>query len=487
VASNPRLLVAFGACIALQFGCNAILGIEEGILAPDAGEAGGSGGSAADVSVGTGSDSRLSDGTAPHDPAVEDTVNADGAGGAGGTAGSGSVGGTGDASQDSHSGSGGAGGAGGGAGSGGSAGSAGMRDPDAGVPDSPFLDSATGHDVGLDSADEEPPCIPNTVQCVGNSLRTCQVNGQWDHPKPCDPATPYCLESRCTTPLSCANLEASVSNCGPTGDSCCTSPFITGGTYSRSNDINYPATISDFRLDKYEITVARFREFLSAGRGTRVKPPEAGSGAHPKIAGSGWDSAWETSLVAAGLAAAVKCDATYGTWTDVSGPNENKPINCITWFEAFAFCIWDGGRLPTEAEWNYAAAGGDVQREYPWGFTVPAANAALAVHGCYYNALDAGTCSSSANIAPVGSVPAGNGRWGQADLAGNLMEMNLDANVWPYQMPCNDCANLGSEPEKVNRGGAFDTNEKTVRSAFHNGYQPSTRRPNLGARCARTP
>ncbi len=49
------------------------------------------------------------------------------------------------------------------------------------------------------------------------------------------------------------------------------------------------------------------------------------------------------------------------------GTNETYAINCMTWYEAFAFWVWAGGRLPIEAEWEYAAAGGDENRLYPWG------------------------------------------------------------------------------------------------------------------------
>jgi formylglycine-generating enzyme len=92
------------------------------------------------------------------------------------------------------------------------------------------------------------------------------------------------------------------------------------------NDMNFPATVSSFVLDKYEVTVGRFRQFVEAGEGAQGSPPAAGAGAHPRLAGSGWDSAWNTNLAVdtAALKGRVKCDSTHQTWTDAPGVNEKR-------------------------------------------------------------------------------------------------------------------------------------------------------------------
>ena len=304
-----------------------------------------------------------------------------------------------------------------------------------------------------------------------------------------------------TTPPSCAGLAMT---CGATGkDSCCASLEVPGGTYFRSYDVagdprsgtqTAMATVSDFRLDKYEVTVGRFRAFVNAGMGTQLSPPMAGAGAHAKLAGSGWDAAWNTSLSANGQVGGVAllCDATFQTWTAAADANEARPMNCITWYEAMAFCVWDGGYLPTEAEWNYAASGGTQQRALPWS-TPPAS---VAIDGTYasYSPDDGMTCvgddqpaCSVADLIPVGSKPKGDGRWGQSDLAGNVDEWTLDWFVSSYPGSCMDCANLTPTATRVNRGGSYNDDATAPRQTNRSHNPPGLRANYLGVRCARAP
>ncbi|MDC0680265.1 formylglycine-generating enzyme family protein [Sorangium atrum] len=268
--------------------------------------------------------------------------------------------------------------------------------------------------------------------------------------------------------------------CGPPpGISCCDSREVPGGTFNRNNNPAFAASVSSFHLDTFEITVGRFRAFMESGHGVRTSPPAAAAGEHPKIPGSGWQSAWNEALRpdVTSLSAALSCTSSTATWTPAAGRNEALPINCITWYEAFAFCVWDRGRLPTDAEWNYAAVGGNMQRKFPWGDMITHDHASYAC---------AAPCALS-SLLEVGSLPLGRGRWGQFDLSGNVSEWALDWAV-NYTVPWSDQAQISDvagDNQRTRRGGYYASDDYTVSNAHRGTDPPTVRGPWTSARCAR--
>jgi formylglycine-generating enzyme required for sulfatase activity len=312
-----------------------------------------------------------------------------------------------------------------------------------------------------------------------------------------------------------------MTNCGPGGsgsESCCTSLEVPGGTYDRTYntqlstsgppdggwpDLADPATVSGFRMDKYVVTVGRFRQYVNYVTSNTGAPPANGSGIHTYLnegqglansgsAGTyetGWDATDWNTYIATGAGAAVtwntnlSCLGNYPTWTSAAGSQENLPIRCVDWYEAYAFCIWDGGFLPSEAEWEYVAAGGSQQLEYPWGSTDPGTANQYAIYNCDY-----GACTNALNsIAPVGTAPLGAGYWGQLDMAGDVKEWNLDWYA-TYVDPCTNCAYLTTASTRVVRGGGFDGPATHLLPPYRNNDFPDNRDAYiLGFRCVRPP
>jgi formylglycine-generating enzyme required for sulfatase activity len=267
------------------------------------------------------------------------------------------------------------------------------------------------------------------------------------------------------------------------------------GTDNAYSDQTHPATVSDFRLDKYEVTVGRFRAFVGAGLGTQANPPPSAAGARTLNGTAnqgGWDPSWNAILAATtqDLVAAVKCAPAFQTWTDTPGSNEHRPMTCITWFEAFAFCAWDGGFLPTEAEWNYAAAAGSDQRAYPWSNPASSLSIDCSYANFYVNNPSGTYCvnGTMGGTNDVGSESAtGDGKYGQSDLAGNVWEWILDWYVSPYaDLSCVNCANLVTASDRVTRGGSANNLASALRPAVRDFHSPPTARySNIGVRCAR--
>ncbi|MBM3726976.1 MAG: DUF4062 domain-containing protein [Acidobacteria bacterium] len=143
-------------------------------------------------------------------------------------------------------------------------------------------------------------------------------------------------------------------------------------------------TVSAFKLAKYPVTVSEYAAFLAAdgyGRREFWMPEAFGKFSEP--------------------------DA----WT-AQQKHPNRPVTNVSWFEAAAYAAWRGARLPTEAEWEYAARGTEG-RKYPWGGTDPAPN--LANYGM-----------KPGHATPVGLYPEGQTPEGLCDLAGNVWEWVSD-------------------------------------------------------------
>jgi formylglycine-generating enzyme required for sulfatase activity len=284
---------------------------------------------------------------------------------------------------------------------------------------------------------------------------------------------------------------------------------VPRGTFNRRNDVLLPATVSAFELDVFEVTVGRFRAFIESGGATQAHAPTAGTGAHPKLPGSGWHDEWDLRLPQDIGQLTSSLNGGKSTWTDAPGANEHLPINNVQWLQAFAFCAWDGGRLPTYAELSFAATGGDEQRMYPWGNTAPSGNPAIqAAFNCNFK-LPVRSCSTAGcfgcelpDIAPVGSLPAGAGKFGQLDLAGNVAEFTLDLADPPDEARpppvCDDCAVvLTTDPDKAiignkqftaqffSIGGAWDGSGSELQTSSYGRRKYDERQDSQGFRCAR--
>ncbi|MET0791198.1 MAG: SUMF1/EgtB/PvdO family nonheme iron enzyme, partial [Polyangiaceae bacterium] len=242
---------------------------------------------------------------------------------------------------------------------------------------------------------------------------------------------------------------------------------VIGGSFQLgAPEAAVPSNVSSFQLDELEVTVGRFRQYVTRFSGA----PDANAGAHPTIEHSGWRSEWAAWLPATQkeLIASLHCNADWETWTDTPGAREDYPLTCASYYVAFAFCAANGGRLPTESEWEYAASGGAQQRRYPWGNAEPTFELAL---------------FDTSAIAAAGGHRAGVARYGQLDLAGSAWEWTLDF-FGEYPERCDECAEVDRGSDRVLHGGAFLYDAEYLEPAYRFHVDPQLTLGDVGFRCA---
>jgi formylglycine-generating enzyme required for sulfatase activity/predicted Ser/Thr protein kinase len=162
------------------------------------------------------------------------------------------------------------------------------------------------------------------------------------------------------------------------------------------------------------------------------------------------------------------------------------PVVGVSWYDAETYCKWVDARLPTEAEWEYAARGPE-NRVFPWGHDFDGTKVNYCDANCEDDWADETVDDGYALTAPVGSYPAGASWCGALDLAGNVWEWVADWYDGDYyeRSPTHNSPGPEEGDGKVLRGGSWGDVPDCVRGADRNMGLPDSRVDYVGFRCAR--
>ena len=189
--------------------------------------------------------------------------------------------------------------------------------------------------------------------------------------------------------------------------------------------------------------------------------------------------------VAAGVCRApVACSWGEPTYTDAA--KADHPVVCVTWQDASDYCAWTGARLPTEAEWEYAARGPESWR-YPWGDVLDGQRLNACDVACPHEDMrEVSVDDGHPKTSPVGVFPEGASWCGALDMAGNVWEWVAD---WYSRYPLMRQANPtgpADGSEHIIRGGSWFDNDAHgfLRADNRHPFEPRASNDLIGFRCA---
>ena len=269
--------------------------------------------------------------------------------------------------------------------------------------------------------------------------------------------------------------------------------LIEGGTFIPGRralaPYREPVRVDRFCIDRREVTVGQFRAFWKRAR---REPPERVI-EYP----GGREVRWSGPV----SEPERHEEYTRCSWTRREGANEDLPLNCVDWYTLQAYCVSERvvgarrGRLPTEAEWEFAARG-VTRRTFPWGSEAPTG---ARLNGC---SGDCAPWTEGAAVPGFGDdhVPWLNraGRFDATraadepspalfDMAGNVAEWTADSTVRtrvPRALPTQNPISLRGT-ERAVRGGSFLDNTRPAFTTYEREQlEPTSRFPTTGGRCA---
>lgn len=251
--------------------------------------------------------------------------------------------------------------------------------------------------------------------------------------------------------------------------------WIAGGTFEMGSNDGFSdekpvhtVTVDGFYMDVHEVTNVQYRRFVQE---TGHREPEGYEDVNGEWVGN------------------------FKPWEDSRFSGDNQPVVCVSWHDAMAYAQWVGKRLPTEAEWEYAARGGLEGKKYPWGNEAPdGTQCNFADKHADFSWSDKSVDDGYQYTAPVKSYLPN--RYGLYDMVGNVWEWCLDEyrdNFYSQSPQANPIAggntsnvitnSTSVETSRALRGGSWSDLSLNFRVANRGRFEPINGFYSLGFRC----